>query len=162
VALTRDRYMIDTCSFTTLRREYPSDVFGPVWEHLSSLIKGGQLVSCEDVYIELIQQDDLLAKWIKEHKSMFLPLDEDTQDAAKMILSRFRTLVDLKKKKSSADVFLIASAMREGCVVVTEENRSGGPPKVKIPDVCDGLGVRCIKLLDLFRESGFKLERAKG
>jgi len=149
--------MIDTSSFTILRREYPRDVFAPVWDHVGSLLNSGQILSCEDVYIELIQQDDILAKWIKEYKRVFLPLDEDTQEVAKDILRKFPTLVDLKKKKSSADVFLIASAIREGCTVVSEENKSGGPQKVKIPDVCREMNVRCIRLLDLIRESGFKL-----
>ena len=52
---------------------------------------------------------------------------------------------------------MIAGAAVYSCAVVTEEKPSGGPPKVKIPDVCKLLGVRCITMLDMLREEGLRL-----
>jgi hypothetical protein len=58
--------------------------------------------------------------------------------------------------RNSADPWVIAYAAAMGASVVSEERRRstvrGG---VKIPDVCDVLGIVHIDLLELFRTEGF-------
>lgn len=154
---TESTYWFDTCSFTELRRTYPSDIFEPVWRFIGALLDSGQIKSVEDVYLEIQNQDDELSKWIEQWESAFLPLSDEIQLKAREILARFRTLLNLKKGKSSADPFLIGAASLNSGTVVTEEDKSGGPPRVKIPDVCTELRLPCVKLLDVLKREGLEL-----
>lgn len=151
-------YWFDACSFTEIRRVYPRDNFEPVWLLIEQLVEAGQIRSVEDVYLELQAQDDDLAAWAEHRKQYFTPLEETIQREARNILVRFPTLINLRSNKtsSSADPFLIACAVVHGGTVVTQEGRSGGPPKVKIPDVCGQLGIGCVKLLDILRNEGLR------
>lgn len=158
------KYTIDSCSLIRLKEVYPLDIFSPVWEVISKLAATGQLISCEEIYDELEAmegEEDEVLLWAKEHRSIFHPLDGPTQEKVKEMLASYPNLLDLKKSKSSGDPFLIATAMKHGCIVVSDENPSGGPGKVKIPDVCRLYGVGCIRLLDMLRAEGVKLSLPK-
>jgi len=152
-------YVIDTCSLTALPRVYPADIFRPVWDKIEGLIDEGALISCEDVFLELEAQDDQLHDWAKQQKEkgFFLPLTIDIQARTKEVLKSHPNLLDLKKRKSSADAFLIALALICDATVVSEEKPSGGPEKSKIPDVCAYYSVRCITLIEMLRDADFKL-----
>jgi Domain of unknown function (DUF4411) len=150
-------YMVDACSLIELRRTYPRPLFAPVWKLLEELAASGRLLSVEEVLLELKRQDDEIAEWATQRKEIFLPLDEEIQLKAREILKAHPTLVDLKKRKSGADPFLVAAALTRGAIVVTQEGRSGGPGKVKIPDVCQARTIKCITLLDLLQAEGFKM-----
>ncbi len=152
-------YVIDTCSLTALPRAYPIDMFRPVWAQIEALVDHGRLVSCEDVYLELESQDDELLAWAKlqKEKGLFLPLSTAVQLRARDVLRSYTNLLDLKKRKSSADAFLIGLALDIGASLVTEEKPSGGPGKVKIPDVCSAYGIQCLTLVDLLRDTQFRL-----
>ncbi len=152
-------FVIDTCSLTHLNRTYPLDMFKPVWDKVEEMIESQELISIEEVFIELEAQDDALLDWAKAKRSngFFKPLSADIQGNAKKILMTHPNLIDLKKSKSSADVFLIALAMAVNGSVITEEKPSGGPQKSKIPDVCSHYSIKCISLLGMLREAGFSL-----
>ena len=145
------RYIVDTCSFAELRRTYPQDVFPDVWKLIGRLAQAGVVASVEDVLLELATQDDEVHQWALARKSIFQPLDIPIQSAVLGILQTHPTLVDMKHRKSSADPFVIAAAQLHSATVVTQEKFSGGPPKVKIPDVCRDLGIPCIDILTLLR-----------
>jgi hypothetical protein len=55
-----------------------------------------------------------------------------------------------------ADYYLVAHALAHGDTVVTHEVPSNSLKKIKIPDVCIGLGVRCVTPYAMLR-----LERAR-
>lgn len=76
------------------------------------------------------------------------------QVSARAILATYPTLIDVKKRKSSADPFLIAAAIVHKAAVVTEERPSGGPGKVKIPDVCREMKIPCMTLLEMMLREG--------
>ncbi|MGH7497092.1 MAG: DUF4411 family protein [bacterium] len=155
--LASPKYIVDTCSFTTRQRVYPIDIFPGVWDLLENLTESGVAGSVEDVFEELKYQDDFLLKWASKHRNVFFPLDQQIQTQASVILNAFGHLVDLKKRKSGADPFIIAAAMVKSSTVVTEEKPSGGPHKVKIPDVCKAYKIRCVTILDVLRAEGLKL-----
>ena len=146
--------MVDACSFTELRRVYPRQNFPAVWELVEDLVTQRRLISVADIFVELDAQDDEVASWAQSHQGIFLPLSEDIQTQARDILRSYPNLIDLKKRKSSADPFLIAAAIIHEATVVTQEKPSGGPPVVKIPDVCRGYKVPCIQLLEMLKEEG--------
>lgn len=124
---------------------------------MGELADSGVLIATEEVLEELGREDTEVQQWAEEHGAMFLPLDEVTQQRARDILRSHPNLIDLKKRRSGADPFVIATATINGSAIVTEEKPSGGPPKVKIPDVCRVYGIECIALLELLRREGVRL-----
>jgi len=123
---------------------------------VGKLIDDGIVISIDEVYEELKVQDDEVLEWAKKHMDMFKPLDEEVQQIASQILGTHPNLIDLKKRKSGADPFLIALGKARSCSIITEEKPSGGPGKSKIPDVCTHYDIKCIKLLDLLRENSLQ------
>lgn len=151
-------YCIDTNALIDLwRRFYPPDVFPSLWKNLENLISDRRLVAPREVFKELENLDDELLKWARNHRGMFEDLDYQQVDQVKDILRRFPRLVDENKIIPDADPFVIALARSKGWTVITSENpgNPGGPPR--IPDVCKEYEVRCIKLLEFFREQKWKL-----
>lgn len=150
------KYVIDTCSLTKMRHTYPKDVFPAAWELLTELAQTGVLISVEDVLEELSLFDDEILQWANEQGHIFFPLSENIQARTVEILSSHAGILDLKKNKSSADPFVIATAIESSCAVVTEEKASNSPIRYKIPDVCDDYGVDCIPIIDMFRREGLR------
>lgn len=152
------KYSIDTSAILEAwRRRYPPDVFLAVWERLEDVIEKGELAASEEVLIELEKRDDEVHGWAKKHKTaMFVPIDEEQQRHVARILAAYERLVDTRKNRSAADAFVIALAVAQGCAVVTAEAATGKPERPNIPDVCSGVGVRCINLLEFFREQGWR------
>ena len=135
-----------------MRTVYPRDVFPSVWELMSAWADDGVLGSIELVYDELAVQDDEVLEWAVEHQHIFAPLDEEVQREGSRVLATHHNLVDLKRRKSGADPFVIGHALVHKTVVVTEEKPAGAGAKIiKIPNVCQHYRLECIKLLDLLR-----------
>jgi hypothetical protein len=155
--LSTYKYAVDTCSFTQLGRSYPFEIFPGVWEKIEKMISDGLICSIDEVYFEIVDQDDILSGWAKKRHHIFLPIDEDVQQNATNVLQTHSNLLDLRKNKSGADPFLIAAAMVHKCAVVTEEKPSGGPDRSKIPDVCKAYGIECIRVLEMLKREGLRL-----
>ena len=84
---------------------------------------------------------------------MFMDVDPDIEAYAIPIIQRYQSqFVNYRTGVSQGDPWVVATAQCFKCVVVTEEVFSGGPARVKIPNVCADLGVECLNLLGLMRE----------
>jgi hypothetical protein len=153
-----DRYSIDTDSLIWAWYEaFPPIVpeFEVLWERTERLIGSGILMASEEVRHELSVKDgDALYEWARVHPGLFRESDERVQRTARDILAKHRGIVDQAKGRSGGDPWVIALALVENATVITEENRNTRTPKIKpkIPDVCDSLGVRCIKFVDFVQE----------
>jgi hypothetical protein len=145
-------YCIDTSALIDLwRRLYPPDIFPSLWKEIDKLYAQGELIAPREVLKELEQKDDELLKWASKHRKMFKKLDYDQVNKVRNILSRFQNLVDVNKTIPEADPFVIALALSKGWTLITSEKLgSSGHPK--IPDVCTHYGVKCINLIEFFRE----------
>jgi hypothetical protein len=119
-----------------MNRENPIDVFPSLWEKLEDLIKKGLLVSHEEVFNEIAQQDDMLEKWAKKNKSLF---KKPTPNQSK-IIALTKELKDAKQK-------MLWEIKR---LIVTEEKIKG--TKVRIPLVCQNYGIECMDRIEMFRE----------
>lgn len=139
-------------------RDYPPDVFPSLWERLDAEVLLGTLRCSEEVYVELEKKDDGMHDWLKERKSILVPIDERIQEVVLSLLLEHPRLVDTHKGRSQADPFVIATAVCMGsdAVVVTGEKRRGNLTIPKIPDVCDAMGVRSMTFLEMLRELEFK------
>lgn len=148
------RYSIDTSSLINgFRINYPYENFPRLWnEDLPALVASGHLRATEEVRFELERQDDELVQWIRDYSDeLFVEVDEPIQHEVSAILRDHTGLIGVGPGRSGADPFVIALAKIKVCAVVAEEGR-GSAKRPKIPDVCDALGVRCIRLVDLIGE----------
>jgi len=71
-------------------------------------------------------------------------------------MSKFPGLVDVERDRSSGDPFFIALAKAKGFVVVTGEKGNSKKGKPRIPDVCKGMSIDCIDILELIRREKLK------
>lgn len=149
-------FSFDTSAFLDVSsRWYPLDVFPNVWQRLDELISVGHLVAVDEVLRELERGDDEIYQWAKQRSQAFQALDRDIQNAAQEVLSVFPRLVDSRTGKSFGDPFVIAHAKCRGLTIVTGEV-GGTVTRPKIPNVCDHFKIRCINVVALFREQGWK------
>ena|SRR6266478_1626551 len=146
-------YCVDTSGWLDgWQRHYPQDVFPTLWTRIDGLVATGEIISSEEVYVELERKSDELHDWIKARKQMLVPLDEAIQVRAAKLLAEHPRLVDTLRGRSKADPFVIATAMERNAVVVTGEISTGNLDKPRIPDVCQVKSIRCINFLQMIRE----------
>jgi hypothetical protein len=136
-------------------RYYSPEVFPSLWKQMEAAAADGTIRAVQDVLLELEKQDDDVCAWAKEHIT-FVALEDQIQTVAIQILAQFPQLVNPRRSRSVADPFVIALAQVQGLTVVTAERASGSVQKPRMPDVCAGLGVKCIPLLGMFKELGWQ------
>ena len=150
------RFSIDTSAILDgWTRHYPREAFPRLWQHLEELIESGHLRASEEVRHELAKKEDQALKWAERQDGLFVPIDDDIQDAVSAILSDHPRLIDTRRGRSGADPFVIALAKVRGCAVITGERPSGSLKRPKIPDVCSAIEVESMSLLDLIRQQGW-------
>lgn len=147
--MEKNIYAIDACALIDAAKSYNMkiSIFKPIWNKLGEMFDSGTLISNSEIFDEL--KDEELLIWIKPYKKCFLPLDKPTQDKTTEILLKYPKIISLKKGKkgnSNGDPFLIATAIENRCIVVTDEkwNMDG----FRIPSICFKYGIECI---DLFK-----------
>ena len=149
-------YCIDTCALIDLwRRHYPPDVFKSLWRDIESLINQRMLTAPQEVYDEIESQDDELLKWAKKNKHLFEGLDASQINEVRNIEKDFPNLIDPNKQTPDADPFLVSLAKMKGWALITSE-KPGTPTHPKVPDVCRRYGIRCLSLIEFFREMNWK------
>ena len=99
----------------------------------------GTLLSSSEVLEEL--KDDDIAAWGKQRKEAILPLTFEIQKKTTEILAKYPDMIRISTKGSSnADPFLVATAILEGGIIVTDEKSTG------IPNVCNMEGIPYMNL----------------
>jgi hypothetical protein len=152
------RYSLDTSALLNAwRRNYPPDLFPTLWDNIDGLVASGTLIASEEVLIELEKKDDEVFAWAEQHANMFIPIDGQIQQLVCTILQSYPRLIDNRTNRSGADPFVIALAILEKCTVVTNEHATSNQAKPNIPDVCSGIGVRCISMVELIREQSWRI-----
>jgi len=119
------------------------------WVILNELGKSNKIFMPESVYKEIIRTDDDLSKWLK---SSNIPIEKITESVVanwKRILDadpEHQKLVDNIRGRSLADPWVIAHAMDKKATVVTKEIKETAlnSKRIRIPNVCDNVGVRWI------------------
>jgi hypothetical protein len=113
------------------------------------------------VYEEITKTDDDLATWLKESNIPEYKIDGPVTEALKNIYaanSAHQNLVDNTKGRSLADPWVIAHAIKEKATIVTKEEKitALNTTKIKIPNVCDNMGVRWINDYQLADEMNIR------
>ncbi len=155
-------YLLDANIFIEAKRRYYGLDFCPAfWDWLREQNRAGRVFSVEKVGDELAAGGDELSAWAAEiGNSLFLPPDEAMLGS----LSAVAEWIGHQKYHPSAvgdflqdpDYYLCAFAHAHGHIVVTHEIPSDGIRKVKIPNVCIGMKMKCMSPFEML-----KMERAR-
>lgn len=155
-------YSLDTSFFMDWQaRHYPVDLFVGLEKRIAQMVATGDFRAVGLVREEIgaVGTPDLVS-WATRHKAMFVNLTPEAQIEAAGIQATYPELMDPKRIHESADAYVIALAMIEKGIVVSQEtsvNEKHRPKRTYfIPDVCRTLGVPCINLLGLMRREGWK------
>ncbi|MFT4804711.1 MAG: hypothetical protein ACI9YE_001917 [Psychroserpens sp.] len=153
-------YCLDANVLIQAWQKYYSPVLCPdYWKVLDELGTEGRIFICKEVYDEIVKTEDDLSKWLKESN---IPVRNANESVIGSLKEIYKTpvhlkLVDNTKNRSLADPWVIAHAMDSDSVVVTKEEKvtQANSTKVKIPNVCDNMGVKWINDFEFVQELNF-------
>ncbi|RDU53203.1 DUF4411 family protein [Helicobacter sp. MIT 01-3238] len=159
------KYLIDTNIFIeSANRHYAIDICPGFWDFLIKISKLDNVKSIIQVYDEFTPDDERLKNFRQNLKGnhFFLPIENITPESYNEVT---KTLIDMGYAQQAianfskhADYFLIALALQENYIIVTQEAKSGNNAKnqIKIPNVCDRLGIECIDVVKFLRDEKAK------
>lgn len=158
---SHQRYCLDANVLINAWNQYYHRDFCPdYWIELARFGHSQRIFLAEMVAEEINRVDDGLAAWVKGRGIPIYPIDEQITHIISQIYakdSRHQLLVDATKGRSLADPWVIAHAIALRACVVTKENKeTQSETKVKIPNVCENMGIRCITDFDMIRELGLR------
>lgn len=154
-------YCLDANVLIQAWQKYYSPVLCPdYWKILDELGSEGRIFICQEVYDEIVKTEDDLSLWLKGRN---IPVRKANESVIGSLKEIYKTpahlkLVDNTKNRSMADPWVIAHAMENNSVVVTKEEKvtQANSTKVKIPNVCDNVGVRWINDFEFVQELNFR------
>lgn len=154
-------YCLDANVLIEAWQKYYSPVLCPdYWKVLDDLGSEGRIFICQEVYEEIVKTEDHLSLWLKRSNIPVRKANELVIESLKKIYKTpaHTKLVDNTKNRSLADPWVIAHAMDSNSVVVTKEEKvtQANSTKVKIPNVCDNVGVRWINDFEFAQELNFR------
>lgn len=155
-------YLLDTNIFITAKNELPIDVYPSFWQELSQLASNGIFKSIKKVEDEIRKGKDELVDWIDNNlpNDFFITENAETLVALSAVsqwttMNNVYTQAAKNEFASVADSWLIAEALSLSVTVITHETPDPSCKKrVKIPDVCNAVGVKFCNLNTAFRSLG--------
>jgi len=150
-------YLLDANVFIQAKRlHYGMDFCPAFWDWLIAKNAANEVFSIEKVGDELVAGGDELADWADERGEDFF-LKPDPK-----LLTAFGTVSAWAAGQSYepaavntfllvADYYLVAHALAHGHTVVTHEIASTSTKRIKIPDACIGLGIKCVTPYEMLR-----------
>ena len=150
-------YLLDTNVFIQAKNlHYGFDFCPAFWEWLVVQNDKGMVASIEKVADELHAADDELAEWAAVRGDDFFLSPNDAVLPALAVVSNWASGSGYQPSavttfQQVADYWLIAHALAHKCIVVTHEVPANTARKVKIPNACIGLGVRCMNPYEMLR-----------
>jgi hypothetical protein len=154
------QYVVDSDVLIQAHRSYYAfDICSGFW---NAIINHQHIVASIDKVFDEINAgsgQDELKRWVRNQvqTTFFLSTnDSDVTNQYGLIVNwvngRPYTLPAKAEFMAVADGWLIAFAKAKNRILVTQETpQPQSLNKVKIPDVCNGIGVRCIGTFDLLR-----------
>lgn len=157
-------YLLDANVLIDANRDYyPIERVPEFWEWLENAGHNENAKTPLEVYEEIRDGTDALAKWAKRDSiktALLLQEEVDASLVASVIDRGYASdLADDEVEKIGRDPFLIAYALRDSanrCVVTTEVSK---PKRHRanrhLPDVCSDLGVKCYNTFEFVRALNF-------
>jgi Domain of unknown function (DUF4411) len=150
-------YLLDANVFIQAKNlHYGLDFCPAFWDWLVEKNRRQEVFSVERVEDELLGGADELAAWAgKRGKQFFLEPDKKVASALASV-SQWVTSQEYEPSAINtflqiADYYLVAHALAHGHMVVTHEIPAASTRKVKIPNACIGLGIKCINPYQMLR-----------
>ena len=169
-----EKYLLDSSIFITPHRlYYPFDFAQGFWNQLKEKLSMDNVIVLDVVAKEVSKLEDELSVWLEKlenFKSLSIKNQNIFNNYGKVLnyvqqcgLYREEALRNWAKG-DIADPWLIAAAMENGAIIITEEQTAGtglsvnNPSKnAKIPDVAAHFCIRCETLFYFMRQTNFKL-----
>lgn len=149
-------FSLDTSSLIwAWRFAYPRANFPSLWQRFEALIRNGDIRASRMVLAELERIEDELLAWAQEQEALFVDLDVPQQECVRGVMGDFPGLAPVGEDRINADPFVIALAMRDGRIVISQERPSGNPNTPKIPNVCAARDVQCMDFVQLIARLGW-------
>ena len=150
-------YLLDADVFIQAKnRHYGLDFCPAFWDWLIDANAAGRVFSVEKVGGEVQAIEDDLSEWADDRgPGFFLPPDQSVLPALGAVgdwaSSQTYEPSAVATFLAAADYYLIAQAFAGSHTVVTHETPSTSLKKIKIPNVCIGLSVRCVSPFEMLR-----------
>jgi hypothetical protein len=150
-------YLLDANVFIQAKNlHYGLDFCPAFWDWLLARNAVGQVFSTEKVGDEIAAIVHDLSTWAAQLGTGFFLTPDAAILPALAKVSGWATRQNYEQAAVStflmvADYYLVAHALAHGHVVVTHEIASTSTKKIKIPDACIGLGIRCITPFEMLR-----------
>lgn len=155
-------YLLDADTFIGAKNlHYGFDFCPAFWEWLINRNAAGTVFSVEKVGDEVQAIADELSDWAAERGSNFFLPPGSTDFPSLAVVSAWAAGGHYEPSAVSrflqvADYYLVAQAHAGRHIVVTHEIPAASRRKIKIPDACIGLGIKCMNPFEMLR-----LERAR-
>ncbi|KZX15913.1 hypothetical protein MBCUT_11880 [Methanobrevibacter cuticularis] len=147
-------FIIDTDSLINLKRNYPTNVFISLWDNIKDMKLNKELISLKEVQAELSTEDRIF--WTTFHDmtgNFFIEATNEEMDNLKE-LECFKVYDTLWcDGESLADPILICVGLHNDYTVITQENQRS---EMRIPFVCNELGVNCLSTNQFFENQNWK------
>lgn len=144
-------YLLDSDVFIQASNMHYQFAFcSAFWEWIDREHVAGKILSIDRVLKEIRDgQFGELKPWAEARPSLFVKSADTTETAecltrVALWVSKNYDAAGYEKFFAGADFVLVGYALAHNHIVVTQENAKGGKAKVKIPDACDAMGVKCI------------------
>lgn len=150
-------YVLDADVFIRAKNlHYGFDFCPAFWAWLIAGNAAGKVFSIEKVGDEVQAVEDDLSGWAAERGEGFFLRPDATVFPALAEVSTWATGQEYEPAAVStflqvADYYLVAQALASNHTVVTHEIPSASTRKIKIPDACIGLGVKCMTPYEMLR-----------
>ncbi|MCC7126070.1 MAG: DUF4411 family protein [Acidobacteria bacterium] len=160
-------YLLDANVFIQAKNlHYGLDFCPAFWDWLIEHNATGRVFSIEKVSDEIAAGADDLATWAKPRGDAFFLRPDANMLPALAAVSTWVTGHGYEPAAVNtflqvADFYLVAHALARGFTVVTHEIPSASLKRIKIPDVCIGVGVKCMTPYQMLRleQARFVLQR---
>jgi hypothetical protein len=157
-------YLLDANVFIQAKNlHYGFDFCPAFWDWLILANQQGQVFSIEKVADELVAGADILADWTKNLGDEFFlrPEQEIVPAFGKVsgwVTSQGYQAAAISTFSQVADYYLVAHALAGGYTIVTHEVPAATVKKVKIPNVCIGLGIKHMNPFEMLRREKVRFE----
>lgn len=158
------KYCLDANVLIQAWQKYYSPKLCPdYWEVLNQLGYDGRIFLPQLVYDEITRTEDELSAWLKQSR---IPINKITSPVTACLQNIYtahpshKKLVDNTRSRSLADPWVIAHAIHEKAVVVTKEEKvtAINTNKIKIPNVCDHMGVLWVNDFQFIESLGIRFQ----
>jgi len=161
---TANKYCLDANVLIQAWQKYYNPKFCPdYWDILIQLGKQDKIFIPELVYEEITRTEDDLSRWVKASKIPIKKISEPVTICLQKIYAVnpvHKNLVDNISGRSLADPWVIAHSLHENATVVTKEEKitALNSKRIRIPNVCENMGVRWMNDFQFIDELGIKFK----